>query len=122
MKALIFSLTVVTLLFFSGLALSQEQNKDTEKGKQLTTMMQDSVMVGMMMDHIANNKDMRGMMMDKMMNVSDKDCKAMMSMCTMMMNDHSQMHGNMENMMDHKTKSDKDDTNKRPRNSKTHPH
>lgn len=120
MKAFIFSLALISLLFFSGLALSQEQNKTTEKEQQVSNMMQDSVMVGMMMDHIAGNKDMRGMMMDKMTNTSDKDCKEMMSMCTMMMNDHTKMHGNMKNMMDHQSNEEK--TPKRPRNSKTHLH
>lgn len=117
MKALIFSLTLITLLFFSGMALSQDQNKNAEKENQVTAMMQDSVMVNMMMD--------------KMMNTSYKQCQEMMSMHTMMMNksgmhgnmgtmmNQSSMHVNMRTMMDQKTQSKDEKTPKRPRNSKT---
>jgi hypothetical protein len=81
-----------------------QQNKqdaiqtDQQKQMQVTEMMQDSVMVNAVMEHIASNSDTRMEMMQKMVEYCNSDSAEMIQMFNAMTED-KEMHAMMMKMM-----------------------
>ncbi|MEK6571926.1 MAG: hypothetical protein AABZ61_11185 [Bacteroidota bacterium] len=85
------------------------------KHMQMMEMLKDSVMMDLMMDHIASDNQMRPTMMDKMIYYAIGDTSRMTEMCKMMIND-KRMLSMMLKMMDKKMDGEKKDDKNLQRN------
>ncbi len=85
------------------------------KHMQMLEMLKDSVMMDLMMDHIASDNQMRTTMMDKMIYYAIGDTTRMMEMCNMMIND-KRMLSMLLKMMDKKMGGEKKDDKNLHRN------
>lgn len=94
-------ITLVTLLIaFSSFALGQH------KHMQMMEMLKDSVMMDLMMDHIASDNQRRTVMMDKMIYYAIGDTVKMTEMCNNMTDDKRMLSFLMK-IIDERKKSNK---------------
>ena len=85
------------------------------KHMQMLEILKDSVMMDLMMDHIASDNQMHTTMMDKMIYYEVGDTTRMTEMCKMMIND-KRMLSMMLKMMDKKMGAQKNDDQNLHRN------
>ena len=97
-RSLIILVALLTAL--SSFALGQH------KHMQMMEMLKDSVMMDLMMDHIASDNQRRTVMMDKMIYYAIGDTVKMTEMCNKMTND-KRMLSFLMNMIDERNKSHK---------------
>lgn len=100
MKTIIVVLIVTVVWEFSSQAGAQH------KHVQMMEILKDSVMIDLMMDHIASDNQRRTVMMDKMIYYAIGDTVRMTEMCEKMIDD-KRMLSLLMNMIDNSNKSHK---------------
>jgi len=96
---------ILTVLFMAFLPQeTQQKGTDQNQQMQMKELMKDSVMVNVMMDHIATNSHLRMAMMQKMIHYAKADSTGKMAMCKMMTDDKD-MHSTLTKLL-HEQKQD----------------